>query len=290
MTTDRRNPYRPFQPDLIREFLNGRTVREAARFPMGKSNTNYKLRLSDDSVCVLRLYSRGDAKRENYAMELVRNIIPVPHEIGRGSDWSIFTYLPGQTLEQTPEHLEKAAMVLAKLRSVTFEAPGFVNESGIVTPFPFGDARGFLQEQLEQTVVQNWLEPKIVEALKRILKQEQERFEAMNEDRCLVHGDFNPTNILIHENEVSGVLDWEYFHSGSPYLDIGNLLRHADPSQYDSIPAGMKSGGVDLPDDWQHRAQLMDLTSQVEFLSSTRSDRFKRECVARIERYVSSFI
>ena len=55
---------------------------------------------------------------------------------------------------------------------------------------------------------------------------ESGRLEELESDRRLVHGDFNPTNILIDDGAVSGVLDWEYCHSGTPYMDIGNLLRH----------------------------------------------------------------
>ena len=44
---------------------------------------------------------------------------------------------------------------------------------------------------------------------------------------CLVHSDFNPKNILVDPEslEVTGLLDWEFAHSGSPYTDLGNLLR-----------------------------------------------------------------
>ena len=35
---------------------------------------------------------------------------------------------------------------------------------------------------------------------------------------CLVHSDFNPKNILVDSDtlEVTGLLDWEFAHSGSP--------------------------------------------------------------------------
>jgi aminoglycoside phosphotransferase (APT) family kinase protein len=44
---------------------------------------------------------------------------------------------------------------------------------------------------------------------------------------CLVHSDVNPKNLLIDPEtlEVTGLVDWEYAHAGSPYSDLGNLLR-----------------------------------------------------------------
>ncbi|WGL51193.1 phosphotransferase [Nocardioides sp. BP30] len=43
----------------------------------------------------------------------------------------------------------------------------------------------------------------------------------------LVHGDLNPKNVLLEPAslEVAAVLDWEFAHAGSPYADLGNLLR-----------------------------------------------------------------
>lgn len=44
---------------------------------------------------------------------------------------------------------------------------------------------------------------------------------------CLVHSDFNPKNLLVDpaSGEITGLVDWEFAHAGSPYADLGNLLR-----------------------------------------------------------------
>ena len=39
--------------------------------------------------------------------------------------------------------------------------------------------------------------------------------------RTLVHGDYGLNNILIHEDKVSTVLDWEFNHIGNPAYDLG---------------------------------------------------------------------
>ena len=79
-------------------------------------------------------------------------------------------------------------------------------------------------------------------------------------ERLLVHGDFNPSNILIQGGVISGILDWEYYHSGTPYMDIGNLLRHTDTVYHSKIKDGLEAGGMRLPMDWKERAELVDLT------------------------------
>ncbi|MFE6647190.1 phosphotransferase family protein [Nocardioides sp. NPDC057772] len=43
----------------------------------------------------------------------------------------------------------------------------------------------------------------------------------------LVHSDLNPKNLIVDPETlgVRAVLDWEFAHAGSPYTDLGNLLR-----------------------------------------------------------------
>ncbi len=105
-----------------------------------------------------------------------------------------------------------------------------------------------------------------------------------------VHGDFNPTNILIRQGMVSGIVDWEFCHSGTPYMDIGNLLRNTDSDYHSQIKLGIEAGGMSLPSDWKERAELVDLGSHLEFLTSNRSESFKRQCVVRIDRFIRKFI
>lgn len=95
MSIDRRNPHKPFDRSLIQGFLRGRDILSVELLSTGKSNTNYKLILSDGEAYVLRLHSRGKAERETYAMNLVRELVPVPLEIDRGGTWSVFSFLEG---------------------------------------------------------------------------------------------------------------------------------------------------------------------------------------------------
>ena len=289
MSTDRRNPYRPFDRSLIRDFLGKREISSAELLPAGKSNTNYKLTLSDGEAYVLRLYSRGNAELETYVMSLVRDLVPVPLEIDRGESWSVFTYLEGDTLKSVPEHSGVAAQALARISSVVFESPGWINADGSVSAFSFGGVSGFITQTLQSANARAWLRQEAVEAIHEILKRETRRLDELDAESRLVHGDFNPTNILIHQGVVSGVLDWEFCHSGTPHMDIGNLLRNTDPEFHDQIKLGLETGGMSLPGDWKERAELVDLGSHLEFLTSHRSESFKRRCVARIHRFIQRF-
>lgn len=289
MPTDRRNPHQPFDPTLIADFLAGRTVLSARLMPHGRSNTNYRLSLSDGSTCLLRLRSGGDAGREAYVMGLVRDLVPVPEEVYRGDTWSVFTFLEGDLLQNVPERVDKAAEALTRISSIKFQAAGWIGGDGSVSPFEFGNLEGYFSMILQDIQVQHWLEPATIELIMGILVREAHKFEDLSGEGRLVHGDFSLTNILIYQAEVSGVLDWEYAHSGTPYMDIGNLLRHAPEEYHEKVKAGLEAGRMNLPVDWKERAELVDLSSHLEFLTSTRSDEFKRQCVAQIERFILRF-
>jgi aminoglycoside phosphotransferase (APT) family kinase protein len=99
---------------------------------------------------------------------------------------------------------------------------------------------------------------------------------------CLVHGDFNPSNILVRDGRIAAILDWEFAHAGTRWMDVGNLLRHCPLGLRQHVRAGLISGGASVPPDWQARAELVDLSSALEFLTGDRSDAFKGRCVERV--------
>jgi aminoglycoside phosphotransferase (APT) family kinase protein len=286
---DRRHPHQPFDRTLIDDFLRGRNILSVDLLPAGKSNSNYKLVLSDGEVCVLRLYSHGDAERETYVMNLVRKLVPVPAEMARGETWSVFSFLEGEHLEQVPEHSGAAAEALARISALEFKSAGIIYADGTISPFPFGGSKGFITEKLEDVEVRAWLGEETVDAIIAILQKEARRLAELDAQSSLVHGDFNPTNILIHRGKVSGILDWEFCHSGTPYMDIGNLLRNTASHYHRAIKQGLEAGGLSVPDDWNERAELVDVTSQLEFLTSNRSKDFKHQCAARIKKFISRF-
>lgn len=287
---DRRHPYQAFDPTLIRSFLASvgthLTLKAVELCTAGKSNTNFKLTLSDGSVYILRLYDNSTPEQDAYIFKLVKDVVPVPELLAQGSQWAILSFLPGRLLVDTPDCMEQAATALARLGACQFDAPGQLQTDGSITPFDFGGLSGYIVQQLRHPEVQSWLGLGGLKRLQHLLAQEANRLQELDAATRLVHGDFNPTNILIQDGQVSGVLDWDYCHSGTPYMDIGNLLRHTPLNQHLQIKAGLERGGMKLPPDWQRRAELVDLTSQLEFLTSSRSDIFKQECVRRIDRTV----
>ena len=289
MTEDRRNPIRTFNAFLIEDFLKGRRLESVELFPWGKSNTNYKLHLATGEICVLRLHSRPDPHRENAILELVKDLVPVPRLLAEGDDWSIYTFMEGEHLPEAPQCTRAAAEALARILSIEFDAPGWIEPDGSIIPFDFGNGEDFIPAILRRKDVCEWIDSEISDAIHAIYNRHLKQRGYSTDKFCLCHGDYNPTNILIRDGAVSAILDWEFSHSGSQYMDIGNLLRNTNPAWHDQIRAGLEDGGAALPNDWKEQAEFIDLSSLLEFLTTRRSDDFKRQCVNWIRDFVRRY-
>jgi len=75
----------------------------------------------------------------------------------------------------------------------------------------------------------------------------------------LLHGDFRTGNLLVHEQGLAGILDWELAHQGPPAEDLGYLCAHVwrfgnieKPvggfGEYDDLLAGYSSIAGWAPD------------------------------------------
>lgn len=285
MTDDRRNPIRPFEPERIRAFLKGREVRSVDRLADGKSNTNYKLLLDDGTACVLRLYGSADPARECHILALAADLVPVPRVLECGPDYALLEFMPGRPLHEVPECAFEAARCLARIGSLRFPAPGWIQPDGAVTPWDF-EGGDFAEHMFRDERVRSWLGYERIAQLRAILAREAPILAEIGAECSLVHGDYNPGNILIDGGRVSAVLDWEFAHAGTPWMDVGNLLRNLDACWHDAIRDGLMAGGMALPADWRKRADLVDLSSALEFLTTDRSDAFKRTRVAWVEGFV----
>ena len=273
-------------------FLRGRAVRDFRLLEGGRCNSNYRFRVGDEDF-VLRLYARGDARapaRERAAMALAGPLVPVAGALAFGDDWVIGRFLPGVTLDRAPTAaaIRDAGRTLAAIASVRLPARGDLGEGGGVIPWRFdggledgGD--DFNESCLARPRVREALGD-LVEGVRALLRRAQPLFEEMDAEVRLVHGDFRPDNLLVDGDRVTGVLDWEFAHAGSTYMDLGNLLRHLGPANAPAIEAGLRDRGHLVPEDWVRRAGLFDLSAQLEFLASddVRDEAFRRSCVDRI--------
>ncbi|TLD69804.1 aminoglycoside phosphotransferase family protein [Phragmitibacter flavus] len=286
---DRRFPVVPFDPQLFAPFFGAEARQlDPTLLTQGACNSNYLVDSPDHGRVVCRIHQRGNPLLERHLTNLVSNTVPVPKYLWVGEGVSVQSYIEGQPFQPTPTLLQEAGKIIGRLAKISLPGSGAIFPDGIVKKFEAWPSFGTgISSLLETPSVLNFLDRPTIIQLHDILATHFEILSGF--DRChnLVHGDFGPNNILISGDNIVGILDWEFAHSGCSYMDIGNLLRHLPENSSAHLAKGLKAEGYDLPPDWRYRSQLMDLASHLEFLTSTLSHSFKMACVNRIQNFIN---
>ena len=236
---------------------------------------------------VLRVYGGRSAGRGPLApeidaavLELVRGLLPVPTvlEVRRGDPDAdlpgllVTSRLPGERLDLVLPGLsgerrvalgKELGVLLGRLGHMTQPRPGlFVDRSLVAGELPehLRDLPAWVRFHAER------LAPGLADRLVPVAEDAQ---DLLDEDGrvCLVHGDLNPKNLLVDPDTLglTGVLDWEFAHAGSPYADLGNLLRlEREPALVEAVLTAYREFLPSAPEDLLDRARAADLFALVE--------------------------
>jgi aminoglycoside phosphotransferase (APT) family kinase protein len=196
---------------------------------------------------VLRIYARDPdrAAVDASLVTLLDGLVPVPRVLDfrtRSSDLTeppflLMERLPGVRMDawlgEAPPPLrrvagEGVAKILARLVGIPFLRSGmFVGPDLAVEPWPGapGGLEGWVEAHRELGGLAVWSDDEIA-ALCEVARHGQDLLDGVHRV-CLAHSDVNPKNLLVDPGtgEITGLIDWEFAHAGSPYTDIGNLLR-----------------------------------------------------------------
>lgn len=102
----------------------------------------------------------------------------------------------------------------------------------------------------------------------------------------LAHSDFNPKNVLVdpHTLAVTGLVDWEFAHAGSPYTDLGNLTRfERHPDFVEAVLESFVERAPVLAADPLRMSRYADLWALVELAGGVQSNPV-RELAAELLR------
>jgi aminoglycoside phosphotransferase (APT) family kinase protein len=253
---------------------------------------------------VLRLYLRDPARApiDVALSRLVRGLLPVPRVLDAKPDgtpddppYVLTERLPGVNLEtylltasedQRRRVGNQLGELLARLSGMPFLISGsFVTRDLAIEPFGPGDLHQWFDQYAEDLA----LEPSRADKLYGVLSAAED-LAASGVDRvCLVHSDFNPKNLLVDPETatLTGLIDWEFAHAGSPYADLGNLLRFCtDPVLGGTVLNVVRRSVPGLGDDrLQERAQVADLWALIDLAGRSGANPVAtaaRELLARI--------
>ncbi len=212
-------------------------------------------------------------------LSLMRGIVPVPEvlEVRRPAGdlpaLLVTELLPGERADLLLPRLdaEQRATVGANLGRVldrlghvpTLTAGTFSDSTLSITPFSVTDGLpGWVEAHAP--ALKSWEADDLL-SLARLADRAQDLLDTFDRT-CLVHGDLNPKNLLVDARSLSvtGVLDWEYAHSGTPFADLGNLLRfERDEAFVDAVLSGL---GV-AADDPGERARTLGLARAADLVA-----------------------
>lgn len=236
---------------------------------------------------VVRIYGGRSALRGPLApeidaavLELVRGLLPVPDvlEVRRGDleadqpGLLVTSLLPGVRLDLVLPGLDarqqmvvgsQLGTILGRLGHMVQPRAGtFADRLLVVDELP--------EHMRELPAWVCWHEDRLGAALvEGLLGVAEDAQDLLDEDRgvCLVHADLNSKNVLVDpvSLEVTGVVDWEFAHAGSPYSDLGNLLRlDHTPAFEESVLEAYRAFMPPTPDDLLERARSTDLFALVD--------------------------
>ena len=279
----------------------------------GCANLNVKLRVSGrDKPLILRIYIRdaGAAQREQALSKLVAPAVPAPEFLYVGAhggySYALVECLEGMTLRDLLLNRDEdplcavhdAGRICAELQKHRFPNPGALDEKLHALPEDPPDFVNFAAECLAHPFVQKQFGPAKCRRLLALMEDNRALLPD-NSQSFLVHGDYDPANILVKRDgagwTVSGILDWEFAFSGAWLWDVSNMLRYAHllpPTYEGAFLEGLQDGGAKLPPDWRITVRLMNVTSLLWCLLSGNDGSKPRQAadICKLTDYIADWL
>ncbi|MCE2951822.1 MAG: aminoglycoside phosphotransferase family protein [Alphaproteobacteria bacterium] len=253
----------------------------------------------DSTPFVLRLHDRNDhtCAMETALLGKIEHLIPVPQVLKTlyiQPYWcSLLTFEQGITLSalllNAAERKDlydlayQSGRLLLSLQACPYTYAGFFNEKAqLAAPFLSDDLINHGHVCLESDIVRTILPIKQQDHLSFLFKEGKTLLE-ITHPPSLVHGDFDPSNILVRlekdEWRIGALLDWEYAHAGTYLQDAANWLRwrHHLPIDYMAgfCDALQEKGLLINEADWQ-TAAFLDVLALLDLLNRTRPHQLVR--------------
>ncbi|WP_350276828.1 phosphotransferase [Kribbella sp. HUAS MG21] len=246
-----------------------------------------------DEDAVIKFYARDPERAAVDAalLELVRGLLPVPRVLDLKRDGSyddppylLTERLPGINLQvfletATADQRQRVGTqlgeLLARLSGMPFLRAGMFRDGELsVEPFGLGDLTEYLAG----------LDLELGDGFAAVIDEAEDLLAGGADRACLVHSDFNPKNLLVDPGtaRITGLIDWEFSHAGSPYADLGNLLRFSeDPVLAAAVLEPLR--GMGLGDRLVERGRAADLWALLDLAQRAAEN----EVAAAAHRLVS---
>lgn len=219
--------------DSVVRSVCGRDVERLVPLAGGGMNETYRADLAGDDAVVIRI-ARQDVPwfiDEAYLMTQARAVgVPTAEVLGLEHldhdgellSFSIQQFLPGRSLDELTGELSAADLerlvleageILARVHSVVLDDKrGIQHQLRLPEEGEVARVAGIVKERVSPAAAA------VVERGADLLRQEVTT--RATPPVSLVHGDFCPKNILIHDGSVVGFIDWEFAGRTAPAYDF----------------------------------------------------------------------
>lgn len=221
-------------PSVVRDAVEEACLSPLAtmtRITEGFSNEVYGVSTADGQQVIVRIHwSSPYFEEEQWALDQCASLnLPTPRFLLLRQEpaYSICveTHLPGQTLfalltkgELTSISarplLVAAGAHLAKLHSISTSGWGRINVQGVGQAIQWSDLLHPIIDDIYQAARNLHLTQHDVDEALQLIQEHILLFADISPR--LLHGDFSPQHILVHEGQVSGFIDFEFPRSGDP--------------------------------------------------------------------------
>ena len=244
------------QPWIDEYVPNAGEIKAIEQFKGGQSNPTYKI-ITESKNLVLRRKPPGKLLPSAHAVDreykvitaLYETDVPVPKTYGlcedddvAGTAFFVMDFLdgdlfwdpmiPSMTNRDRTEIYKNKNKTLAKLHSVDYKKIGLED---------YGKPGNYVARQ-----VSRWS--------KQYRASETDNIEAMNnlidwlpknipddDETTIVHGDYRLDNMILKNNEVIGILDWELTTLGHPIADLVITVFHGELKKPFGIKLNLKN-------------------------------------------------
>lgn len=239
-------------------------------------------------------------QREKKAFKLLENVVPVPELVVFDDSKTISPYdymvckkIPGENLEEKWSALPekdretlayKAGQLLAKIHSKEIDSFGEISAFGpfLKTKDWAHYLRHTLNYHLSEAMELNLFSAVAQKQFVNLFESQVKLFDQLKTPN-LIHGDFHLGNLLFLNQDITGVLDFEWSCAGDPLFDICNNLRDMDSKWPGSQVAFNKGYGVqNFSDEELAKMRVYSMIKSIELCVVSKRFFPEEEC----EEYV----
>jgi thiamine kinase-like enzyme len=224
-------------PQILEDIKSkGYNIANTEKINKGFRNDLFKITQKNGQKAILKIFEKSDwrskedrCKAEIQAYEIFRNRIPVPNLYAQARNYILLEYLTEQSfvdlikkkeaIASCKKTVDQSAHILAKIHSVKCKP----DENGLFD-------RLFSDLSLIVSKVPKRTERKMLEdIIKTITKSSLVDDIGILDGNEFTHGDYKYRNLLVSEDSIMGVIDWENSGFSSHYIDLGaycSLLPH----------------------------------------------------------------